>query len=148
MFGFGTAVAFALLDAYSGYHQIQLTDSASKKTAFSAPNGAKYRYTCMPFGLRNAPAIFVMIMYTLRAAWISRLKTKDFVVDRNNDSRIIIDDIFTFAESFDKLIMILREIAEVARHYRLFFKLSKSRFLLQKVEFVGVDVGISGNMPA
>nr|GEX24226.1 hypothetical protein [Tanacetum cinerariifolium] len=41
------------LDAYKGYHQIQLAEADEEKTAFHTGQGV-YCYTKMPFGLKNA----------------------------------------------------------------------------------------------
>nr|GEU88642.1 reverse transcriptase domain-containing protein [Tanacetum cinerariifolium] len=46
-----------LLDAYKGYHQIQLAEADEKKTAFHTGQGV-YCYTKMPFGLKNAGATY------------------------------------------------------------------------------------------
>nr|GFA47708.1 hypothetical protein [Tanacetum cinerariifolium] len=45
------------LDAYKGYHQIQLAESDEEKTAFHTGQGV-YCYTKMPFGLKNAGATY------------------------------------------------------------------------------------------
>nr|GEY42222.1 reverse transcriptase domain-containing protein [Tanacetum cinerariifolium] len=45
------------LDAYKGYHQIQLAEPDEKKTAFHTGQGV-YCYTKMPFGLKNAGATY------------------------------------------------------------------------------------------
>ncbi|GJU89557.1 reverse transcriptase domain-containing protein [Tanacetum coccineum] len=45
------------LDAYKGYHQIQMAEADEEKTAFHTPQGV-YCYTKMPFGLKNAGATY------------------------------------------------------------------------------------------
>nr|GEY37384.1 reverse transcriptase domain-containing protein [Tanacetum cinerariifolium] len=45
------------LDAYRGYHQIQLAESDEEKTAFHTDQGV-YCYTKMPSGLKNAGATY------------------------------------------------------------------------------------------
>nr|GEV81164.1 reverse transcriptase domain-containing protein [Tanacetum cinerariifolium] len=45
------------LDAYKGYHQIQLVESDEEKTDFHTGQGV-YCYTKMPFGLKNAGATY------------------------------------------------------------------------------------------
>nr|GEX24553.1 reverse transcriptase domain-containing protein [Tanacetum cinerariifolium] len=49
------------LDAYKGYHQIQLAEADEEKTAFHTGRGVYY-YTKMPFGLKNAGATYQRLM--------------------------------------------------------------------------------------
>nr|GEX68304.1 reverse transcriptase domain-containing protein [Tanacetum cinerariifolium] len=49
------------LDAYKGYHQIQLAELDEEKTAFHTGQGV-YCYTKMPFGLKNAGATYQRLM--------------------------------------------------------------------------------------
>nr|GEX82908.1 reverse transcriptase domain-containing protein [Tanacetum cinerariifolium] len=49
------------LDAYKGYHQIQLAEADEENTAFHTGHGV-YWYTKMPFGLKNAGATYQRLM--------------------------------------------------------------------------------------
>eukprot|EP00957_Ditylum_brightwellii_P036561 2770315-Ditylum_brightwellii.AAC.1 len=42
--GFGKAMYYILLDAFSGYHQIKMDAQSAIKTAFAGPHGRKYMY--------------------------------------------------------------------------------------------------------
>ncbi|GJX94945.1 hypothetical protein Tco_0349531 [Tanacetum coccineum] len=46
-----------LLDAYKGYHQVQMAEEDEEKIAFYTDQGT-YCYTKMPFGLKNAGATY------------------------------------------------------------------------------------------
>ncbi|GJW52581.1 reverse transcriptase domain-containing protein [Tanacetum coccineum] len=48
------------LNAYKGYHQIQMAEKDEEKTAFHTPHGV-YCYTKMPFGLKNAGAAAAVV---------------------------------------------------------------------------------------
>jgi hypothetical protein len=49
------------LDAYSGYHQIKMKESNQLATSFVIPYGT-YCYVTMPFGLKNAGAMYQRTM--------------------------------------------------------------------------------------
>ena len=51
----------SFLDAYSGFHQIQMSREDRKHTAFLTMDGL-YCYVVMPYGLRNALPTFVRAM--------------------------------------------------------------------------------------
>jgi hypothetical protein len=59
------------LDAFSGYHQIQMAKEGEEKTAFITPCGV-YCYVCMPFGLNNARATFQRLMRKALGAQMGR----------------------------------------------------------------------------
>lgn len=51
----------SFLDAYSGYHQINMCKEDEEKNSFITPYGTYY-YVKMPFGLKNADATFQRLM--------------------------------------------------------------------------------------
>lgn len=53
----GRAKIFSTIDLESGFHQILIKEEDREKTAFSIIH-AKFHFRRMPFGLKNAPAIF------------------------------------------------------------------------------------------
>jgi hypothetical protein len=95
MYGFGDAMYFILLDAYSGYHQVSLSESSTLKTAFFALHGCKYCWVVMPFGLRNCPVV------DLQELWKLMAQEHGINIGNNNGTTIIMDDSFLFAVSIE-----------------------------------------------
>ena len=52
---------YSFTDAFSGYHQIIIAPEDRHKTTFATEMGS-FQYTVMPFGLKNAPAIFSRVV--------------------------------------------------------------------------------------
>ncbi|GKE46737.1 reverse transcriptase domain-containing protein [Tanacetum coccineum] len=68
------------LDAYKGYHHIQMAKEDEEKTAFITSQGIFY-YTKMPFGLRNAGATY------------QRLVDKAFHKQIDKNLEVYVDDL-------------------------------------------------------
>jgi hypothetical protein len=64
----------SFLDAYSSFHQIQMSRQDRKHTAFVTVDGL-YCYVVMPYGLKNALPTFVRAMSTLMTGWRYTLMT-------------------------------------------------------------------------
>ena len=50
-------------------------------------------------------------------------------LSESNGTRIIIDDLFIYAETLENALVILKQILEVSKHYNLTWKLKKMSFL-------------------
>jgi hypothetical protein len=57
----GGQEAYSFTDGFSSYHQIRIALEDSHKTTFSIEWGS-FHYIVMPFGLKNAPAIFSRVV--------------------------------------------------------------------------------------
>jgi hypothetical protein len=88
----------SFLDAYSGYHQIRMKESDQLATSFITPFGM-YCYITMPFGLRNAGAIYQRCMNHVFGEHIGRTVeayVDDIVVKTRKASDLLSDLETTF----------------------------------------------------
>ena len=53
--------AYSFTDGFSGYHQVRIAEEEKTKTTFTTKWGS-FSYHVMPFGLKNAPAVFSRII--------------------------------------------------------------------------------------
>jgi len=80
------AKVFSKIDLRSGYHLIKIRPQDTPKTAFSTRYGL-YEYLVMSFGLTNAPAYFMYLMYSVFMPELDK-----FIV-------VFIDDILVYSEN-------------------------------------------------
>nr|GFC03185.1 reverse transcriptase domain-containing protein [Tanacetum cinerariifolium] len=86
------------LDAYKGYHQIQLAEADEEKTAFHTGQGV-YCYTKMPFGLKNAGATYQRRMDKAFESQVGRnieVYVDDLVVKSHTKAEMVRDIEETF----------------------------------------------------
>nr|GEV27058.1 reverse transcriptase domain-containing protein [Tanacetum cinerariifolium] len=86
------------LDAYKGYHQIQLAEADEEKTAFHTGQGV-YCYTKMPFGLKNAGATYQRLMdkaFESQVGWNIEVYVDDLVVKSYTEAEMMRDIEETF----------------------------------------------------
>ena len=102
-----------------------------QKTTFRSCYG-HYEYVVMPFGVTNAPAIFMDYMNR-----IFRLYLDHFLV-------VFIDDILIYSESREEHVDHLRVVLETLRERQLYGKLSKCEFWLDDVQFLGHVISTQG----
>ena len=122
---------FSKIDLRSGYHQIKVKDEDIQKTAFRTRYG-HYEYTVMPFGVTNAPGVFMEYMNRIFHPYLDQ-----FVV-------VFIDDILVYSKSEEEHVEHLRIVLQVLKEKRLYAKLSKCEFWLREVSFLGHVVSGDG----
>ena len=111
----GESCHITTLDLQAGYWQIRVRTEDRDKTAFICPFGL-YRFTRMPFGLRNAPAMFQRLIDRFKAGL--------------PDVTLLgyLDDLIVISKDFEKHLKDLRQVLERLRLYQLRFRRPKCTF--------------------
>jgi hypothetical protein len=125
---------FAKIDLASAYHQLELSPSSRKLTAFVTPDNGLYRYTRVCFGLASAPAAFQKMM-------------TQYVTKGLDGVYVYLDDCVvagkTFAEYRERLHKFLQRLKD------LNMKLNeKCEFDVQEITFLGHVISSSGLAPS
>ena len=118
-------------DLRSRYHQILVKPEDVQKTAFRSRYG-HYEYVVMPFGVTNAPAVFMDYMNRIFRPYLDK-----FVV-------VFIDDILIYSQTKEEHVGHLRVVLEVLREHQLYGKLSKCELWLEEVQFLGHVISSQG----
>ncbi|GKB44234.1 reverse transcriptase domain-containing protein [Tanacetum coccineum] len=122
------------LDAYKGYHQIQMAESDEEKTTFHTNQGV-YCYTKMPFGLKNADATY------------QRLVDKAFDGQVGRNIEVYVDDLVIKSHTEEEM---LRDINETFRTLqKINVKLNPKKCMFEAVEemFLGYMISPEGIKP-
>ncbi len=114
---------FTSLDLLSGYWQVPMAESSREITAFSTREGY-YEWFRMPFGLKNAPLNFQKIMNTL---FSDTLRKQVF---------IYLDDILVCSQDSESHFAALEAVFKQPKDAGLKVKLTKRKFLKEKVSFL------------
>lgn len=117
------------LDLKDASWQIPLSDKAKAITAFTVPGRPLYQFTVMPFGLCNAPQTICRLVDQLIPP---DLKTCVFGY---------LDDVCIVSEDFDKHLTVLMRLAAEFRRANLTLNVSKSRFCVTQVGYLGYLIG-------
>ncbi|GJV41994.1 reverse transcriptase domain-containing protein [Tanacetum coccineum] len=120
------------LDAYKGYHKIQMSKEDEEKTAFYTDQGT-YCYTKMSFRLKNAGATYQRLIDSTFQSQIGRNLEAymDDMVIKSNDKKTLLADV---AETFDNL----RKINMKLNPKKCSFGVEESKFLGYMVTSEGI----------
>ena len=122
---------FTTMDLKDGYNNLRVAAGYEWLTAFRTKYGL-FEYTCVPFGLTNAPAAFQAFMDNIFAD----LLYKGVVV--------YLDDIMIYSRSMDEHEALVKEVLHRLRNHNLSANLSKCHFHKTSVDFLGHIISYNG----
>ncbi|XP_037824418.1 uncharacterized protein LOC119612660 [Lucilia sericata] len=120
------------LDLKDAYWQIALDDKSKSLTAFTVPGRPLYQFVVMPFGLCNAPQT------------MCRLMDEIIPPDLRHCVFGYLDDLVIVSEDFETHLEILVRIASQFRKANLTLNISKSKFCVTSVNYLGFVIGNGG----
>ncbi len=123
----GNAKYFSKIDLTKGFYQIPLDINSRDKTTFISPMG-KFRFTRLPFGLKNAPATFQCCMITSMLTSLC-----DFASS-------YIDDIIIFSNAWSDHIAHIKSVLSLLNDNNLTVKPSKCTWGATSIDFLGKTI--------
>ena len=122
---------FSKLDLRQGYYQLKIKEEDISKMALNMWYG-HYEVLVMPLGLTNAPATFIDLVQHVFWPYLDQFML------------IFIDDIFFYSKMIKEQERHLRLVLEMLREHKLYAKLSKCEFWLNKIPFIGHIISEKG----
>ncbi|GJZ30570.1 putative reverse transcriptase domain-containing protein [Tanacetum coccineum] len=111
------------IDLRSGYQQLRVHEDDIPKTAFRTRYG-HFEFTVLPFGLTNAPAVFMDLMNRVFRPYLDK-----FVI-------VFIDDILIYSKTQEEQVEHLWLVLGLLEKEKLYAKFSKCEFWLREVQFL------------
>ena len=127
---------FSSMDFKSGFWQIKMAPESQQYTAFTVGNLRFYEFTCMPFGLCNAPVTFQHLMQNT----LGELNLTYCV--------IYLDDVIIFGHTEEEHLEHLCIVFERFREFNLKLKPSKCSFFQLEIIYLAHHVLQWGILPS
>nr|GFB32184.1 putative reverse transcriptase domain-containing protein [Tanacetum cinerariifolium] len=128
---FRMCIDYQELKKLTGYHQLRVREEDIPKTAFRTRYG-HYEFQVMPFGMTNAPAVFMDLMNQVCKPYLDK-----FAI-------IFIDDILIYSKDEKEHEEHLKAILKLLKKEELYAKFSKCEFWIPKVQFLGHVIDSQG----
>lgn len=122
-------VFISSIDLKDAFWQIELDADSRDKTAFTIPGRPLYQFVRMPFGLCNAPQTMCRLMDKVIPA-----ELREFVF-------VYIDDLLVVSKCFESHISRLKIVAKCLRDANLTINVTKSKFVMKEIRYLGHIVG-------
>ena len=120
------------LDLSKGYYQVTMDPASRALPAFVCQFG-KFEFVRMPFGLKNAPAVFQRLMETVLK------ECYEFAAP-------YLDDILIFSPNWQDHLVHVRKVLSVLQEHGLTAKPSKCEWGMSQVLYLGHVVGVCGTL--
>ena len=124
----GRSKVFSTLDLAAGYWQLQVHPDSCEKTVFITHQGL-YEFSVMPFGLKNAPAMFQRLMQRVLIG-LNPEEGPSFV-------SVYLDDVIVYSETLEDHLKHLQRVIERFMKTGLKLKPGKCHFVCKEVLYLG-----------
>jgi hypothetical protein len=125
------ASIFSKNDLQSGFHQLRIKEGDIPKTTFQTHFG-HYKFIVVPFGLTNAPTIFMSLMNGVFQKYLDH-----FV-------QVFLDDILIYSKNGREHEHHLQVVLSFFRDNKLYGKLSKFSFSQKEIHYLGYIISGEG----
>ena len=126
------AKMFSVLDAKSGYLQMNIDYESSLLTTMNTPLG-RYRWLKLPFGIKSAPEMYQRAM--------------DDMLEGIEYAHAIMDDILVAGRDKAHHDAVLQQVLDRARSYNLKLNFNKVKIRKEEVRYVGHLISAHGMKP-
>ena len=116
---------FTILDLCSGFWHVRMHPKEVYKTAFITQNN-HYEWLVMPFGFRNAPAVFQRVVHNLLEKHSLSKFTQNYL-----------DNILVHSKNPSEHLEHLEKVFNALKQENIKLKLSKCQFAQRKVNYLG-----------
>nr|WIA47479.1 P3b, polyprotein [Andraeanum bacilliform virus] len=123
----GQSKIYSKFDLKSGFHQVAMDPDSIEWTAFWVPSGL-FEWLVMPFGLKNAPAIFQRKMDQCFKG------TEEYIA-------VYIDDILIFSNTPQEHAQHLTNMLQICENNGLILSPSKMKIGVAQIDFLGALIG-------
>lgn len=117
---------FSSFDCKSGFWQVLIDEESQKLTAFTCPQG-HFQWKVLPFGLKQAPAIYQRHMQTI-------LNPLD------KFSMVYIDDIVVFSKTEEEHFMHVTQVLDAIKRHGIILAKKKCQLFKRKINFLGLVI--------
>ncbi|GJZ63956.1 ribonuclease H-like domain-containing protein [Tanacetum coccineum] len=115
---------FSMIELRYGYHQLRVHEDDILNTTFRTHYG-HFKFTIMPLGLTNAPAVFMDLMNRVCRPYLDKFRI------------VFIDNMLIYIKTQEEHVEHLRLVLEFLKKEKLYANFSKCKFWLREVQFLG-----------